>query len=241
MKRMMALMALSALGALAAARAQNPGEIHGKLLDEDKQPIPFTIVAARQGEHRFQAESDGDGRFVLKPLPPGAYEVRVVAMNVDRTFQGVIVNPDHITPMGDLVLADARELGPIHVERTKWVPKLMDIDNPSVIKVFHTQYKNSPLTKSPVGLIEAFAPGVIKANNGDGLYFRGARSENMCYFVDGVKVGPSLSALPNNAINSFSVYTGGLPAKYGDVTGGVVAIETKSYFDLYQQRNAGIQ
>jgi outer membrane receptor protein involved in Fe transport len=63
----------------------------------------------------------------------------------------------------------------------------------------------------------------------------------MCYFVDGMKVGSALSGVPNDAINSLSVYTGGLPAKYGDVTGGVVAIETKSYFDLYQQRNAGIQ
>ena len=35
------------------------------------------------------------------------------------------------------------------------------------------------------------------------------------------------------------VYPGGLPAKYGDVTGGVVAIDTKSYFDLWQQRNSG--
>jgi len=56
--------------------------------------------------------------------------------------------------------------------------------------------------------------------------------------VDGVKLGARLSAVPNEAINSFSVYTGGVPAKYGDVTGGIVAIETKSYFDLWQQRNA---
>jgi hypothetical protein len=29
-----------------------------------------------------------------------------------------------------------------------------------------------------------------------------------------------------------------LPARYGDVVGGVVAIESKSYFDLYMQRQA---
>ena len=40
---------------------------------------------------------------------------------------------------------------------------------------------------------------------------------------------------------AFAAPTGGLPARYGDVTGGVVAIETKSYFDLYQQRNAGVR
>ena len=53
--------------------------------------------------------------------------------------------------------------------------------------------------------------------------------------------GSTLSGVPNEAINSFSVYTGGVPAKYGDVTGGIVAIETKSYFDLYQQHNPGVR
>jgi hypothetical protein len=27
------------------------------------------------------------------------------------------------------------------------------------------------------------------------------------------------------------VYSGGIPAKYGDCSGGVIVIETKSYFD----------
>jgi Carboxypeptidase regulatory-like domain/TonB-dependent Receptor Plug Domain len=224
-----------------AVRGQNPGEIQGKLLDEENEPVPFTAITAEQGEHRFSAQSDLDGRFVLKPLPPGVYSVRIVAMNVDRTEEGVIVNPDHITSMGDLVLENKMDLPAIYVERKTWVPKLIDRDHPEVIKVFHTQFKNSPLTKSPVALIEAYAPGVIKSRNGDGLYFRGARAENMCYFVDGVKLGSTLSGLPNKAINSFSVYTGGVPAKYGDVTGGIVAIETKSYFDLYEQRNAGVK
>jgi hypothetical protein len=30
------------------------------------------------------------------------------------------------------------------------------------------------------------------------------------------------------------LYTGGLPAKYGDTLGGVVVMESKSYFDLYR-------
>jgi hypothetical protein len=33
------------------------------------------------------------------------------------------------------------------------------------------------------------------------------------------------------------VYAGGIPAKYGDAMGGVIVLETKSYFDLYRERN----
>jgi len=32
-------------------------------------------------------------------------------------------------------------------------------------------------------------------------------------------------------IGNMTVYTGGVPAKYGDFTGGVVVIESKSYSD----------
>jgi hypothetical protein len=33
-----------------------------------------------------------------------------------------------------------------------------------------------------------------------------------------------------------SIYTGGLPAKYGDTTGGVIVIETKSYLEDYYEK-----
>jgi len=50
-----------------------------------------------------------------------------------------------------------------------------------------------------------------------------------------------LKGVPPTSIASFTIYTGGLPARYGDVTGGAVAIETKSYFDLYMQQQAGVR
>jgi hypothetical protein len=32
------------------------------------------------------------------------------------------------------------------------------------------------------------------------------------------------------------VYTGGVPAKYGDTTGGVIVVETKSYLEEYNEK-----
>ncbi len=54
-------------------------------------------------------------------------------------------------------------------------------------------------------------------------------------YIDGVKQDDNLRGVPGSSIGSLTVYVGGVPAKYGDVTGGVVVIETKSYFDLYNQ------
>ena len=65
------------------------------------------------------------------------------------------------------------------------------------------------------------------------LVFRGARKGDMIYLVDGVKTR-EVGSVPGVSIGRMMVYTGGLPAKYGDTLGGVVVMESKSYFDLYR-------
>lgn len=234
-------MIMAAWALSAAVMGQGLGSIEGKLLDEQGEPVPFVSVTASQGGNSWNATSDVEGRFTVKPLPAGEYSIRLVAFNVDLTKDGVLVLPDDITRMGELRLRNARDLPDVVVVKERYVPPMVEHDNTGVTKVFHKQFTNNPNKVEPVKLISSFVPGIVKASHGDDLYFRGARAENMCYFVDGVKLGARLSAVPNEAINSFSVYTGGVPAKYGDITGGIVAIETKSYFDLWQQRNAGVR
>jgi outer membrane receptor protein involved in Fe transport len=34
------------------------------------------------------------------------------------------------------------------------------------------------------------------------------------------------------------VYSGAIPAKYGDTNGGVIVVETRSYFDLLREYNS---
>lgn len=233
-------MALMAWALSLIAAGQGLGSIEGKVR-EAEGPVPGAMITARQGENVVSAMSDIDGRFTLKPLPAGSYTVSVTMVSMQpQEFTDVIVAPDNITRMKEVELR-AAELGPVVVTRIKWEKPMIQHDNTGVTQVFHKQFDTNPNKVDPVKLITQFAPGVVKANHGDDLYFRGARAENMCYFVDGVKLGSRLSAVPNEAINSFSVYTGGVPAKYGDVTGGIVAIETKSYFDLWQQRNADMR
>ena len=64
--------------------------------------------------------------------------------------------------------------------------------------------------------------------------FRGARKGDMLYLMDGVKT-ESIGNVPSCSIGRLMVYTGGLPAKYGDTMGGVVVMESKSYFDLHRK------
>ncbi|MEX1191488.1 MAG: von Willebrand factor type A domain-containing protein [Brumimicrobium sp.] len=68
--------------------------------------------------------------------------------------------------------------------------------------------------------------GVNSNASNDALNVRGMREDANYYYIDGVKVVGS-SNLPKSYIGSIKVYNHSIPAYYGDVTGGVISIESK--------------
>ena len=69
------------------------------------------------------------------------------------------------------------------------------------------------------------------------LSFRGSRKGDMIYVIDGIKC-PEVFNVPSCSISKMMVYTGGLPAKYGDTLGGAIVVETKGYFELLRAYKA---
>ena len=233
---------LSALLNLAALHAQNLGEIRGKVLDEKGEPVPFATVSADRGDGPHGTEADEDGRFVIKPLLPGTYAVRIASLGfATRERTGVQVHADKITFLNHERMVSDALLPDFTVIFDKWTPPLIDPEEPSKLTIIASQFVDNPGRKNLATLISTTAPGIYQAPGTNDLYFRGSRSGAMAYFVDGVKVPGQLSGVPPASVASITIYTGGLPARYGDVTGGVVAIETKSYFDLYMQEQAGLR
>ncbi len=68
--------------------------------------------------------------------------------------------------------------------------------------------------------------GVLTTEGTDALHIRGARSDATVYYVDGMRV-QSLGAIPKSFVSEVTVYTGGIPANYGDLTGGVISVVSK--------------
>ena len=73
-------------------------------------------------------------------------------------------------------------------------------------------------TRSASGVAQQIG-GVYSDNSGN-LNVRGARSDANYYYIDGIKVRGGANSLPQSAIEQVSVMLGGVPAQYGDVTGG---------------------
>lgn len=91
--------------------------------------------------------------------------------------------------------------------------------------------RNMPL-RSAVNMATT-VPGVQTFGDNNELHIRGSRSDANIFYLDGFRVN-SVNDIPKAFMNEVQVYTGGIPANYGDVTGGIISVESPGYFDLYR-------
>lgn len=227
------------LGLLVATStaAQSLGEIRGRVLDPLGKPVFLASISTEVNGSLHGTTTDLDGKFVLKPLPPGIYSVRIGFVGLATLdVPGVAVVSDRATYLPDQRMTNNKGLDTLLI--VGYRRKLIDIDDPSRMSLLAEDLVRDPNKRNLNTLIGTNFAGVTPSSNGEGLHFRGSRTENMVSFIDGVKVSGAMPRIPPSAIGSVSVYTGGLPAKYGDVTGGVVVIETKTYQEVFQAHRA---
>lgn len=222
--------------------AQSYGEIQGKVVDQNDNPLPFAHAYVEQGSKTISSDTDEDGKFKIKPLNTGSYTLKIYLMGYQSYEQQVSINPDEITFVGTVKISSlAIEIGdgkPPVIYGTPSEDKLINPEETSKISVSMDMFKKSPSHKNITNLATVIAPAVKQAPDGTGLTIKGSRTGANVYFIDGVKVmnGQGLPRVPSSGIKRMTIYTGGVPAKYGDVTGGVIVIETKDYFSEYNKR-----
>lgn len=215
------------------AGAQNHGGIKGQVIDSiTGETLVGANVWVMIGEQMRGTTTDVDGRFTLKPLEPGTYILHTSFAGMKKSVQ-IQVKPDQTAIAPDIALSNT-VMDDFTVE--DYSNPLIDPNETSVQTVSYKEIKNSPNLRNIKKLSSSMNSGIMVTENGDS-YVRGSRSDASIYFIDGVKVSNGNINVPGVAIGSLTVYTGGVPAKYGDVTSGVIIVETKSYFDLWRDAN----
>ncbi|MBN4071202.1 carboxypeptidase-like regulatory domain-containing protein [Crocinitomix catalasitica] len=218
------------------------GSIKGKILDKETgEPLPFVKVVVQQGgQQKGFAATDFDGNYIISALSPGEYdlEVRFVGYGSIRQ-EGVIVNSDKYTIL-KLQMATSSEMLDV-VEVIHYEVPLIDMDGGSSgATVTRDDIAKMP-TRTAAGIAKTVG-GVYAAEGSGALSIRGTRSEDTYYYIDGIKVRGS-SSLPKAAIQEVAVLTGGIPANYGDVAGGVISITTRGpsarYFGSFEGVSSG--
>lgn len=215
------------------------GSIQGTVYDSEGNTIPAATVEITSGISYVIVSSDIDGRFKLKPLEPGSYSITIRSLGMHPlVINDITVRPDQIFFVKNAKLTSDTYIikGEAVVVGTQEV--LIDPETPSKIPIDRGMIKNLPGSKNPVDIAVKLSTDISKDENNQ-MIIRGARPGSSNVYVDGVKLESNgAGGVPSLAVGDMEIYTGGVPAKYGDFTGGVVIMRTASYFDLLNEHTS---
>lgn len=219
--------------------AQSDGEIRGLIQNTDFEPVPFATIKVLQGNTLIGGTTtDIDGKYSVKPLSPGNYELIIMhAEYATQTIRKINVTPSSATYVDWKM--QSNDLGVVDV-----VAKEIDYTKTGVdINVFHTLSmgieeltQNASYVKGDIkNAISFMTSEVVSSGDGD-IHIRGSRNGSTGYFIDGVRVMEA-NYMPGLSIENISAFTGGVPAMYGDLTSGAIMITTKTYFSGMRDKN----
>ena len=221
------------LSATAIGFAQD-GTLKGKLIDEaNGEAISFANVQLEQnGNSIARTIADIDGNFTIKPIPPGKYDLKAVMVGYQTIMiQGVVIGGDKTTYQDLKMKSSAVEMS--EVEIIEYAEPLIDPDTKSGGTVTREEFKAMP--SKNINSVASTTAGVFQRDENSAVSVRGGRPKetgmsldqsSTKYFIDGEKVRGT-AGLPQGAIEQVSVITGGVPAQYGDLTGGAISITTR--------------
>ncbi len=210
----------------------NFGEIRGKIVDAtNKQPLDYAeLVVKKDGITKGGAISDEQGNYYIKALEPGVYSVEAFYQGFNNyKATGIEVNSDRISFWN--IQMPKSETG----QQLKTF--IVKSGKPLVNKDKNQKTLNSnDIKKLPVrgaGGIALTASGVNRSAGG-GISFSGQRTDGTAVFIDGVRV-IGTSSVTQASQGQIDIIQSGVPAQYGDFTGGAISITTKGPTRSFQK------
>jgi len=202
--------------------------IQGRIYDaKTNEGLPFAnVILLKDGIQKSGTTTDLDGNYSFTGFDPGAYDVEAVYVGYPNArITGVSVSASQSVPL-DIEMNEEQGVSLEELEvvvKAYRIPLIRQDETASGNTLGGEDIKKLP-TRSVTTLI-ATTGGVSQDKEGTNVSFRGAREGDQIIYVDGVRVRGR--SVPAQDIEQIQVITGGVPAAYGDVTGGVTNIITK--------------
>ncbi len=229
-----ALMIVIMVAPALMAQTATSGAIDGKVTDSSGAPLPGVTVeitsAQLQGTKTEVTDTRGSFRFSL--LPPGTYKMTASLSGFSPTRQsGISVGLSRATTLDVQMSAAVSE----QITVTAAAPVVDVSSNTSGANVTAQTMQTLPLARSYVAAIQV-APGTASDASGATVY--GSSGAENQYIIDGlnttaVRDGTQGKNLNMDFVQEVEVKTGGMPAEYGRLTGGVINAITKSGGNQY--------
>ncbi len=209
-------------------------QLQGKVTEEATgEPVLFgTVALYKDGVLVTGTDTDFDGNYTFSDMDPGTYDVEVQYLGLQtQRVTGVIAKAGKVTPLNFVMKEEGIMVDVIEVVGYK-VP-LVEMDNTTSGTTLTSEAIEALPTKA-ISAIAATTAGVSVNQDGD-ISVRGSRTDATFYYIDGVRVSADNAAnmIPQAEIEQLQVITGGIEARYGDVTGGVISITSKGPSNKY--------
>ncbi len=218
----------SSLLTVCLALGGTTGKIAGTITDAQTKEalvgVNITIVGTTLG-----ASSNVDGEYFILNIPPGTYSLRASAVGyTPMVVNAIKVSTDQTTRIDFALVSQSVELNDVVVTASR--PIVQKDLTSTVSSVTSEQISKLPL--EDVGAVVNLQAGVVEG------HFRGGRSNEVKYLVDGVPVTDvftgGFSLQPEvNSIEEIQVLSGTFNAEYGEALSGVVNQITKIAGDTY--------
>lgn len=227
--------------------------LEGKVTQEDTgEPVLFgTLALFKNGVLITGTDTDVDGNYFFSGIEPGTYDVEATYVGLTTSRVTDVIIKAGKTNRLDIVMKPNQNMLDV-VEIIDFKVPLIDPDNTSSgSTVTAESIKTLPI--KDLNQIAATTAGIASQDGGD-VSIRGSRTNETVYFLDGVRVRSS-SMIPQSEIEQLQVITGGIEARYGDVTGGIISatskgpsskfsggaeVETSEYLDAYGYNLASV-
>jgi hypothetical protein len=237
---------LSALAGLVLTLASGPlfaqgagGSITGKVTDPTgaaMSGVKVSVASPTTGLGRTQT-TEADGSYNFPGLPPGNYNVEFSASGFKTIdHRGVTVNVASTRTLDvKMEVAAVAEVITVSSE----APLLRS--EPAISTVVSQQeLKTLPLNGRQFANVAVLAPGTQLSYNSDPtkpgqltVSLNGGTGRNVNYVIDGGDnrddtIGGALQNFPLDSVQEFKIQTAEYKAEYGDSSGGVLNVVTKS-------------
>ena len=223
------------------ALAGTTGKLSGRVLDDQKKPLPGVNV--RIEGQRLGAITDDEGNYFIIGIPAGKFVVRMNALGYGAyVADNVSVAPDFTTTLNATLKTEAVQLNEVHVDAERSLLQkdatgtTRFISSDDIAKLPTRGYRDAAAQQT--GIVNFRRQIDSESQNGNTLIIRGGRPNETAYFVDGFSqqdplTGTSSTSISNNSIEEVVVLTGGFNAEYGRIMSGAVNVVTREGGDKY--------
>jgi len=218
---------LSALLVRPALAQNTTGELVGRVIDDNGNPMPGISVQidGRSLINPRQVVTTENGVFLASALPVGTYTLSVQQEGFqEATITEIIVLLGRTTPIDDITLVTEAVVLPELVVYGSTLP-IDPVSTATGVNLTPEDYEPLPVDRDyrSIGLL---TPQWEQSYLGDEISAAGATGNENRFYVDGVDVtepirGFSSIQLPYNLVREIEVKTGGYEAEYRATLGGI--------------------